>query len=119
MVSGIPAVDCSRLWMFGQVAGELVDSAEPLIEQLDPPRRAAVLMAILGLVLLGIALVACVMIGGRWVRRLARDEHGPTKNTTHVENQRLRKALEPVLPRGDADETAIAPRKSDDTVADA
>lgn len=42
------------------------------LERLDPVTRARVLMALLGLVILCVALVACVMIGGRWVRRLAR-----------------------------------------------
>lgn len=45
------------------------------LERLDPPTRARVVMALLGLVLLAVTLVACVMIGGRWVRRLAR--HSP------------------------------------------
>jgi hypothetical protein len=97
---------------------ESAGSAEPLIERLDPPRRAAVLMAILGLVLLGLALVACVMIGGRWLRRVARQQHGRTQNTSHIENRRLRKALEPILPQGEAGETTVARRKNDDTVAD-
>lgn len=44
-------------------------------ERLDPVTRTVVLMALLGLVLLGITLIACVMIGGRWVRRLA--QHSP------------------------------------------
>jgi hypothetical protein len=118
MVSGLSIVGGEIVVYLVTAAIDTGEPAEPLIEQLDPPRRAAVLMAILGLVLLGIVLVACVMIGGRWVRHLARHEHGPTKNTTHVENQRLRKALEPVLPQGEASETAVAPRKSDDTVAD-
>jgi hypothetical protein len=95
---------------------------EPLIKQLDPPRRAAVLMSILALVLLGLALVACVMIGGRWVRRMARDKHGPTTLTTHIENQRVRAALAPVLKgdkAGEAGETIVVERKSDQTtVAD-
>ena len=42
------------------------------LERLDPETRAIAIMALLGLVLLGVTLVACVMIGGRWVRRLAR-----------------------------------------------
>jgi hypothetical protein len=97
------------------------ESAEPLIERLDPPRRAAVLMAILGLVLVGLTLVACVMIGGRWVRRLARHELGRTKLTTNIENQRLRAALGPILPvgkAGEAGETTVAQRTNDETVAD-
>jgi hypothetical protein len=94
------------------------ESSEPLIERLDPPHRAAVLMAILALVLTGIVLVACVMIGGRWVRRLARHELGPTKHTMHVENQRLRKALRPILPEGQSGETTVAKRGGDETVVD-
>lgn len=93
-------------------------SAEPLLERLDPPRRAAVLMAILGLVLLGLALVACVMIGARWVRHLARHQHGRTTHTTNIENQRLRAALKPILPTGQAGDTIVAHHKSDETVAD-
>jgi len=96
-------------------------AAEPLIERLDPPRRAAVLMAILGLVILGITLVACVMIGGRWVRRMARDKRGPTTLTGHVENQRVRAALRTVLPAGEAGqagETIIVERKSDQTTVE-
>jgi hypothetical protein len=104
--------------VFFATAIESAGPAEPLIERLDPPRRAAVLMAILGLVLVGLTLVACVMIGGRWLRRVARHQHGPTKNTSHVENRRLRAALEPILPKGEAGETTVSQRKSDDTVAD-
>lgn len=93
-------------------------SAEPLLERLDPPKRAAVLMSILALVLLGLALIACIMIGGRWVRRLARQRHGQTKLTTHIENLRVRSALEPILPSAGTDETTVIKPKSDDTVAD-
>ncbi len=93
------------------------ERAEPLIKLLDPPRRAAVLMTILGLVLLGLMLVACVMIGGRWVRRIARHNLGRTRQTTHVENQRLRDALRPILPQGAAGETTVARPQSDETIA--
>lgn len=94
------------------------ESAEPLIERLDPPRRAAVLMAILGLVLLGLTLVACVMIGGRWVRHLARQRHGRTTLTANVENQRLRSALGTILPASTTGETIVAEPQSDETIAD-
>jgi hypothetical protein len=103
---------------------ESADAAEPLIERLDPPRGAAVLMAILGLVLVGLLIVTCVMIAGRWTRRVARHRHGPTRNTGHVENRRLREALAPLLADdGDgeaksAGETAVVRRRSDETVAD-
>jgi hypothetical protein len=96
------------------------EAADTPLERLDPPRRAAVLMAILALVLTGLALVGCVMIGGHWVRRMARDTRGPTTNTMHIENKRLRDALEPILPPSDSvpGETVVSKRKSDETVAD-
>jgi hypothetical protein len=42
------------------------------IERLDPPTRAAVIMTIFGLVLVGLTLVVGIMIGAHWVRRMAR-----------------------------------------------
>ncbi len=98
----------------------LQESAAALIEQLDPPRRAAVLMAILGLVLTGLALIVCIMIGGRWVRRLARYRSSRSTRASHHENQRLRKTLQPILPTGSSlpAETAIAHQSGDDTRPD-
>ncbi len=54
----------------------LLAAEEPLLHRLDPVLRAQVLMALLGLVLLGLVLVLLVMIGGRYVRRLARQRNG-------------------------------------------
>ena len=90
--------------------------AEPLLEQLDPPRRAMVLMALLGLVLLGITLVACIMIGGRWVRRLARST--TSRETGAARNNAWRKVLSQHLPDVSTGDTAVVDRGSDDTVAD-
>lgn len=45
------------------------------IERIPPPQRAALLMALLGLVVLALGLMVCVMLGGRWVRRIARSRH--------------------------------------------
>src|SRR5205085_2031038 len=53
-----------------------VQSAAPVLERLDPPRRAAVVMALLALVLVGLLLVLIAMLGGHWVRRLARHRPG-------------------------------------------
>ena len=39
------------------------------LEQLDPPSRAVVVMALLGILLLGMFLVAMILLGGRWARR--------------------------------------------------
>ncbi len=52
-----------------------------VLERLDPPHRAAVLMTILGLVLTGLALVTGVMIGAHWVRRLSRQRPYSTPPT--------------------------------------
>ena len=41
-------------------------AAEPLIERLDPPRRAAVVMALLAIVIVGLFLVTCALLGGHF-----------------------------------------------------
>jgi hypothetical protein len=74
----------------------------PAIERLDPPRRAAVVMALLALVLTGLLLVTCVMLGAHWARRLARHRPPsgrPTGVAFEIEgNRRVRAALESILP---------------------
>jgi hypothetical protein len=85
----------------------LAEQKDPVLERLDPPRRAAVIMALLALVLLGLVLVTCVMIGGHWVRRMAR--HKPNARANGVDpttqNQRLRGALQSVLPEEKSNDT--------------
>jgi hypothetical protein len=94
-----------------------VDTAERLIEQLEPERRVAVVMALLAIVILGIFLVTTILLGGSWARRLARHSRGPTKHNSTLENKRARKALEPILPPPAAEgETTVVRRKSDDTI---
>ncbi len=41
---------------------------------LDPPTRAALLMALLAFVILGLGLIAGAMLAGHWVRRLGGDD---------------------------------------------
>jgi hypothetical protein len=41
----------------------------PLLQRLDPSQRAAMVAALFALVLLGMALVAFIYLGGRFVRR--------------------------------------------------
>lgn len=78
-----------------------------VLERLEPPQRAVVMMALLGLVITGLLLVACVMIGGRWVRRMAR--HKPASRETGMadpaQNQRLRESLRSVLPASKTEDT--------------
>jgi hypothetical protein len=84
-------------------------AAEPLIEQLDPPRRAVVVMALLGLVLTGLFLVTVAMLGGHWVRRLARHRPGTPRPTVDAEsarqNRQLRESLRAVLPEVETKDT--------------
>lgn len=96
-------------------------STEPVLEQLDPPRRALVLMALLGLVLTGLALVACAMIGAHWVRRLARHNPGPPRaaaNEYATQNRRLRESLVSVLPEAKTDDTIQLGRSAGETKVD-
>jgi hypothetical protein len=80
----------------------VADSTAPVLERLDPPRRAAVVMALLALVLTGLALVTCVMVGAHWVRRLARhkpgDRHSHRELTIVAGNRRLPGSLQSILP---------------------
>jgi hypothetical protein len=99
----------------------LAEQTDPVIERLDPPRRAAVLMALLALVLVGLFLVMFVMIGGHWVRRLAR--HKPNKSSSNStealhENQRLRDSLQSVLPEVKTDDTIHIGKSPRDTRLD-
>jgi len=93
--------------LIGLVAA--AEPASPVIERLDPPRRAAVVMALLGLVLTGLVLVACVMLGAHWVRRLAR--YKPGNRTTDfaanrvAEQRHLQQALKNILPPQEVGDT--------------
>lgn len=77
--------------------------AQPVLPRLDPLRRAAVLMAILALVLTGLMLVGAIMMGARWVRRMARQGPASRERTFSSSprdgNQRLRESL----PAGEPD----------------
>lgn len=50
--------------------------------QLHPEDRAKLLMGLLGLILIGLMLIAMVILGARWVRRLTRQnrEHPPLED---------------------------------------
>jgi hypothetical protein len=84
-------------------------SAEPVLERLDPPRRAAVVMALLALVLTGLLLVTFAMLGGHWVRRLARHKPGALRANSAAEaarqNRQLRESLRSVLPQTPTEDT--------------
>jgi hypothetical protein len=96
-------------------------SADPVLEQLDPPRRTAVIMALLALVLTGLVLVACAMIGAHWVRRMARHRPGARRakvGSGAAQNQHLRDALASVLPEARTDDTIQHGRSPNETKLD-
>jgi hypothetical protein len=96
------------------------ESTGPVLERLDPPRRAAVVMALLGLVLTGLLLVACAMLGGHWVRRLARHKPGGrnTKTSAAAENRQLRASLQTILPDAKTSDTIQLDGTSNETRVD-
>lgn len=46
-------------------------------EKLPPPLRAIVMMALLGILLLGMMFIVFVLVGGHWIRRLGSHRRGP------------------------------------------
>ncbi len=54
------------------------EDVRPLLQRLSPTQRAAVLAALFALVLLGMALVVFVHLGGRFLRRRSRDSNSRT-----------------------------------------
>ena len=45
---------------------------------LPPPTRAVAMMALLGILLVGLFLVVAILLGGHWVRRLGKHRRGPS-----------------------------------------
>jgi hypothetical protein len=95
--------------------------ARPVLERLDPRHRALVIADIFLLVLVGLSLVAGVMIGARWVRRLAREKprlHSTTTSATRLANQRLRDSLGGMFADVDTSATVEIDASSDETKID-
>ena len=63
------------------IGGEWIALAAPFAQQgakkLPPPQQAMVLMALLGILLVGMFLIVAVLLGGHWVRRLGKHRRGP------------------------------------------
>jgi hypothetical protein len=109
----------SQSWIAALLAQE---RAQPLLERLDPPQRTIVIMAVLGLVLTGLMLVAGTMIGAHWVRRMARQK--PRSNQSSSDSwssfvdRRLRESLEDVLPKVEPGTTVLIDPSSKETKVD-
>jgi hypothetical protein len=105
------------------LAGNLLaaEATRPVLERLDPPRRAAVVMALLALVLTGLLMVACAMLGAHWVRRMARHRPASSRNSVATDtrgNQRVRDALQEILPMLKSDDTIQIDPSTKETRAD-
>lgn len=89
------------------------EPAKSVLEQLSGPKRAAVVMALLGITLIGMFLVVFVMVGGHWVRRMARHRPGEEqrrRNEAVRKNAEFRETLHAILPDAEAN------AKTDDTI---
>ena len=93
-------------------------AVEPVLEQLDPPRRAVVMLVLLILTLIGLFLIVFVMMGGHWVRRLAQHRPGKARKTgvqRAAEDRRLRQSLDTFLPEAKTDDTIHLGKSPKDT----
>jgi hypothetical protein len=96
-------------------------AVEPVLERIDPPRRAAIIMALLALTLIGLFLIIFTMVGGHWVRRLARHRPGRPGRPGRLardasrEDAQLRESLQSILPDAKTDDTVQFGKSSPDT----
>jgi hypothetical protein len=87
-------------------------------ERLSGEARLVVVMALLALTLIGLFLIVLAMLGGHWVRRLARQrprtsvEHGRGADAADLE---LRQSLQSFLPEAKTDDTIQFGKSSPDT----
>ena|SRR5438874_1580712 len=94
-------------------------SAEPVLQQLDPPRRAAVIMALLALTLIGLFLILFIMVGGHWVRRMARHRPGQRRAVYNPATiGQLPESLQAILPEIKTGDTVLVDTPSRDTKTD-
>jgi cation transport ATPase len=94
------------------------EAAEPVLERMKPDQRAAVIMALLGLTLIGLFMIIFVMVGGHWVRRLARHrpgQRGRSSRDAGPSDAQLRESLESILPEVKTDDTIQYGKSSPDT----
>lgn len=89
--------------------------SDTVLEKLEPERRAAVVLALVGLVLLGISLVVITMFAGRWAR------HDRPRRNIRFQAEPRAKARQPQKNLTDAEaryeETIVNHPGDDDTKA--
>ena len=95
------------------------ESNDAVIEQLKPEQRVAVVMALLGLTLVGLFLITFTMVGGHWVRRLARHRPGQRRAAKAAGGEgQLRDALAAIAPDAKSGDTVLFDTRSKDTRID-
>jgi hypothetical protein len=57
--------------------GSLLIAAPEVARKIPEPTRTIIMMALLGIALVGLLLIAGTMLGGHWVRRLGSIRRGP------------------------------------------
>jgi len=104
---------------FGRAAVFAATSIDPVLERLDPPRRAAVVMALLGLTLVGLFLVATILVGGHWVRRLARHRPAGSRHSARAATiSELQDSLDMMLTDMEKGDTVLLDTPSKETKVD-
>lgn len=87
----------------------LAQTAPP--DKLSPPASAAVLMALLGIALLGLLIVVVILLGGNWVRKQGNFRRGPS---VPPDRSPIPRRTTDALPAGD--ETSAPTQAGVDTV---
>jgi hypothetical protein len=113
MVTAVMVVEAGRALVYAAT------SVDPVLEQLDPPRRAAVVMALLGLTLVGLFLITSVLVGGHWVRRMARHRPaGALSMARPATIGQLQDSLQATLADAKKGDTVMIDTRSKDTRVD-
>ncbi|MAT70957.1 MAG: hypothetical protein CMJ58_15705 [Planctomycetaceae bacterium] len=82
-------------------------------EKIPEPTRTVLLMALLGIALLGLFLVVMILLGGHWVRRIGSHRRGPSVPPDRAPVRRRESSVD------DADRAdGNKPSESGDTVDD-
>src|SRR5689334_3014929 len=112
-------MDSAALHFWRLTLMAVAQANDPVFERLDPPRRAAVVMALLGLTLVGMFLITFILVGGHWVRRLARHRPAGARATrTPMTISELEDSFEAMLPDAKKGDTVLIDRRSKDTKVD-
>lgn len=93
--------ECLSLLAAVEVVAAPAKQAETLFERLSPVERAVLLMALLGLLILGAALIGFVYLGGRRLRQIARKRHPPSLPRDDEWYHKPLVSKEPAPPPGD------------------